>query len=104
MGTDTCASLTVPASFKDKKKGGRLVTACSHMCWASLHLASDQEGWARQQMARRSGMQEVSGLDAAHKDDRTYGKENMVQDMKSGLSIVSRLQETLVRLQEPFAP
>lgn len=52
------------------------------MCWASSHLASDQEGWARQQMARRSGMQEVSGLDAAHKDDRTYGEENPIQDMK----------------------
>lgn len=52
------------------------------MCWASLHLACDQEGRARQQMARWSGMQEVSGLDAAHKDDQTYGKENPVQDMK----------------------
>lgn len=52
------------------------------MCWASPRLASDQEGRARQQMARRSGMQEVSGLDAAHKDDQTYGKENPLQDMK----------------------
>lgn len=81
------------------------------MCWASPHLASDQQGRARQQMARRSGMQEVSGLDAAHKDDRTYGKENPVQDMKWSIifavlaQFMLTLEKTLVlaRLQVPFA-
>lgn len=61
------------------------MTAGSHMCWASRHLASDQEGLVGQQMARMSGMQEVSGLDAAHKDDQTYGEENPVQDLKTSI-------------------
>lgn len=65
------------------------------MCWAIPRLASDQEGWARQQMARRSGMQEVSGLDAAHKDDRTYGKENPVQDMKWSIIVAVWAQFSL---------
>lgn len=63
-------------------------------------MASDQEGLAGQQMARMSGMQEVHGLDAAHEDQQTDGKENPVQDMKvlclqSQLSLGSDLQKTL---------
>lgn len=80
------------------------------MCWASPNLASDQEGRAKQQMARRSGMQEVSGLDAAHKDDQTYGKENPVQNMKWSIIFAVwaqfrlTLEKTLVlaRWQVPF--
>lgn len=69
------------------------MTAGSHMCWASRHLASDQEGLAGQQMARMSGMQEVRGLDAAHEDQQTDGKENLVQDMKV-LCLQSQLRST----------
>lgn len=46
-------------------------------------------------------MQEVSGLDAAHKDDRTYGRENPLQDLE-GSSIVAAWAQ--FSLQEPFAP
>lgn len=62
------------------------------MCRASRQLASDQEVLAGQQMARRNGMQEVSGLDAAHEDDQTYGKENPVQDMKASVILAVSAQ------------
>ena len=51
-----------------------LLTTRSDMCWVSQHLASAQKGQAGEQMARRGEMQEVSGLDVAHGEDRTYGE------------------------------
>lgn len=76
------------------------MTAGSHMCWASRHLASDQEGLARQQMARMSGMQEASGLDTAHEDGQTYGKRKSSSRYEGkyylcSLSLGSDLQKTL---------
>lgn len=56
---------------------GTLLTTCSDMCRVSQHLASDQKkGQAGEQMARRGEMQEVSGLDVAHSEDQTYGKQD----------------------------
>ena len=56
---------------------GTLCWQLAQTCVESVNVwPLTKKGQAREQMARRGEMQEVSGLDVAHSEDQTYGKQD----------------------------